>query len=131
MAALDDKIVEWQQLDAKLTELKAREVELRAEIFAEAFAAPTEGVNVYPLGAGWVLKGTHKINRSLDARAWLDHVKSLPADLARSLVDYKPILSVSGWKAAPDHVRLRLADCVTEKPGLPSLELCPPKETKP
>jgi hypothetical protein len=114
-------MAEWISLNEQIDALKARELVLRAEIFAAAFPTPEEGVNTLVTPEG-VIKGTHKINRTLDAKAWEKIAPSIPSDVQASLVTAKLALNLPAWKALTPSQRLYLADAVNEKPGTPSLE---------
>ena len=116
-----DKLVRWNAVCEQLDALKAQELVLRAEIFAAAFPSPEEGVNTLVTPEG-VIKGTHKINRTLDAKAWERISPEVPEAVRTALVTSKPALNVPAWKALTPSQRLYLADAVNEKPGLPSIE---------
>jgi len=121
---------EWWSASQSLELLKARELELRKELFARQFPNPVEGSaeNKVPLGDGWILQADHKINRTLD-----DAVVSalMKADNTRPLAEkvfrYKPELNLKEFKGLSPEDRKVIADAVTEKPGTPALKIVLPK----
>lgn len=127
---LHAKIGRWNELQRQLGGLKEEEAALRAEIFKEVFPHPTEGSNTADMPEGWKLKGTYKLNLSLDEAA-------LPAVLAAlrkkkvntdAVILYKPALDTKAYRMMdPDHRHL-LETAMVIKPGLPSLELVAPKK---
>ena len=67
----------WYNLTIELEKIKTAELELRKKIFAGFFTDPNEGVNTAQLSEGWVLKGQHKINRSVDIALLTAHMADL------------------------------------------------------
>ncbi len=128
-------LIEWTQAQAKLVEVKPlveNEMRLRKEVMAEYFPTPVEGVNACPLESGWVLKGTHKIDRKMDEAA-------LPAILSElremrinpdHLIRFKPELDTTAYKALvqinPEAAKV-FEKAMISKPASPSLELKPPR----
>lgn len=124
------KIERWYQVSEQLGTLKAEELALRKEIFAEAFPNPIEGTkeNKMDLAAGWILQGDHKINRKVDEAV----VSTLATgDNTAPLIDrcfnYKPSLILKEFKALGSNDLALLADAVTETPGTPGLKIVLPK----
>ena len=120
---------QWKTLNEQLASLKDQEAKLRKEIFELAFPAPVEGANTLELPEGWKLKGTHKLNRSIDESALpaiLETLRKKKVD-TEPLIKYKPELSISAFrKMNPDHAHI-LEQALVIKPGMPSMELIPPK----
>lgn len=126
------KLTLWQQTKAQAEQLVATEKRLREELFSVAFPAPVEGTNNVDLPEGWKLKGVLKINRTLDEAALpavMDAVRGMNFNSDR-LVRYKPELALKDYKALPENVRHVFDAALTIKPGLPTIELVPPKEKK-
>ena len=125
MATLDDEIAEWSAIKEHMRELEAREKLLRDSIFFAAFPDFDEGTQTKNLGNGWRLRGVCRVNRVLDQGVYY----SMADDPAvATLVDQKPALRQSAWKALPEKERVRLAALVTERAGMPALELLAPQE---
>lgn len=128
---LADAIAEWWRVDQHLADVKARELELRKRIFAEAFPSPTEGSanNKLPLSEGWILQGDYKINRSVD-EAVVTSLRNMGPNVAAlvdSVIRWKPEIRLKEWKALAQEDKILLSDLVVEKPGTPALEVKLPK----
>lgn len=65
-AATQADLLRWSIVKAQVAPLVAEEMMLRKKIFGTYFKTPKEGVNDHPLANGYVMKGTHKINRNVD-----------------------------------------------------------------
>lgn len=130
MTTQTDKMSEWFDLTQQLETIKARELQLRNELFAESFADPVEGAahNKRELGDGWILQGDYKINRTIDQAVVSTLAKGdNTAPLIDKLIRYKPELVLKEWKALSDEDKVLVADMVTEKPGTPGLKIVKPK----
>lgn len=120
----------WYTLQKELERVKTAELEMRKKIFAAYFANPKEGTNTVPLSEGWVMKGMHKINRSVDIALLTTHAAMLneqqvPVD---ALLKYKPELVTAAYRALTDEQR-KLFDLVLDiKLGTPALEVVLPKK---
>lgn len=125
-----EKIGQWYDLQNKLAALKDQEMALRQEIFAAQFPTPAEGVNSLDLPEGWTLKGTYKINRTIDEAALPAVLEALRKKklATEALVAYKPSLVIKGYRALSDDHRRILEQALVIKPGAPSLELIAPKK---
>lgn len=122
---------EWYAIQAEVRALQARERELRDQIAREIFALPAsvrEGTHATEIG-GVKLKLTMRQNYSLnktELESALTAIERHGADgqlLAERLVKFKPELSVSEYKKAPDWARDLLSPALTIKPGMPTLEI--------
>jgi len=123
------KLSEWQGVANHLATLKAREMELRKELFAFAFPNPLEGTNKVDLPEGWLLKGVYKLDRSVDEAAFnaiKDQLRAINVN-PDPLVRLKPELAVRDYKALSDQARGIMDQALIIKPGAPSLELVAPK----
>ena len=128
---------EWYKLHEQLSALKAKEALLRGKIFKGMFPNPVEGTNNVPLSEGWVLKGKHVINRSVDQAALTSlatvdaatHMSVLSSHgiSADSLVRWKPELVTSEYRKLSEDQRQIFDQCLTIKEGSPALEIVLPK----
>lgn len=126
---LYDEISAWKKVTDKLAPLIAEEKKLREELAKKYFTDPREGTNKITLGFGKELKLKHGIKRELDEAA-LDAAsvqRLIDPDLVSKVINYKPAVSVTGWKSFTDEQRALFKDIITEKPSFPSLELFTPK----
>lgn len=122
-------LLDWDQVKKDAALLAQREMELRMFVFKAGFKDPKEGTNKRPLSGGYVLNAVHKINRTID-RAALPTMNELLTEKGVSpdrIIQYKPELSVSGYKAQSDEVRAIVDMAIVAKPGAPSLEIVLPK----
>lgn len=124
------KIQEWVDAANELNAARDKESQLRKEIFGEHFPDPKEGTNTVNLDNGWKLKAVHKLNRTLDKAALPAVLKEMEEGSEERLINYKPELKLKEYKALAEAQKQILNQAVTTKPGTPSLELVPPKETK-
>ena len=128
----DQKLALWRDYVQQLDALKAREMELRKELFSQAFEAPKEGTNTLDLQAGWKLKGVYKINRKIDEAA----IPAVREELKKIEVSIDPLLRWSAdlvtanYKALSDATRSVFDKVLIITPGSPSLELVEPKAKK-
>lgn len=124
-----ERLTAWKAAKDALDTAKVREAQLRQEVFAAAFPKAKEGTNTLPLLNGWKLNGKRTINRTLDVAALpavLDELRKLDV-VADALVDYKPSLNLSMYRALPTDKRKVFEQALTIKDGTPSLEIVPPK----
>lgn len=120
----------WYTLQEKLEEVKNAELELRRKIFGAFFDAPKEGTNTVPLSEGWVLKGMHKINRTIDVALLTTmspalRTQNIPLD---DLISYKPELVTASYRKLTDEQRLAFDQILNIKVGTPALEIVFPKK---
>ena len=129
-ATLPATVREWKEISAWMETAKKTEKELREKIAAALFPSPVEGVNRVQV----VLDGStvevaldHKINRKLDEPGLDAVMLQLPEDSpyrqAGVLIAYKPSLVLKGFRTMPDDQRRIFSQCLTETPGLPSLDV--------
>lgn len=128
--ATDALTAEWWSVSQSLDAIKARELELRKELFARQFPNPVEGSaeNKVQLGDGWILQADYKINRTVDdavvsALMQGDNTRAL----AQKVFRYKPELNLKDFKALSPEERALISEAVTEKPGTPALSIKLPK----
>lgn len=123
-AAYLEQIDRWHNLTVAISNLQAQEKALRESLFAGTFTAPTEGVNSFPLPDGRVLKGTYKLNRTVDQTG----AAALPKKLRDAAFKSKLELVLKNYRDLPEEDRKVVDGVITTKPGLPALELVPAKE---
>lgn len=130
-------LIEWYKLKEELGKLKAKEGLLRSRIFKFYFPAPVEGMNKVPTndGTGGEIKGTHKINRTVDP-ASLDGLKDELAQEGYNgpllkldeLIKYTPELVLSAYRTLTEEERLFFDRALIIKDGSPELKIEVPKK---
>lgn len=113
----------WQEVTRQLSDLKAKEMEMRQKLFSSAFAMPKEGVNNFELMPNLIVKGTYKLNRTVDKSTLGATLKQLPSGYEEALINWKPEVKVSAYKKLTDDQRLIFDQCLTIKPGSPTLAI--------
>lgn len=128
--ALIKKLATWHALKAQAAELALQEVELRKEIFGDAFPAPEEGskYNKLDLPDGYMLQGDYKINRKIDEAALGEVQKQMDAVMFNRAIRFKPELNKSGFKDIPEDQRKLLNAAIIATPGTPSLDIVQKKK---
>jgi hypothetical protein len=134
------RLSNWAFINAELTRLKALEAEARKVCVDDYFAQAKEGTNNADLGNGYTLKAVVKNNYRLaandkvdDALAQIEKLGEKGKFLAERVVRYKPDLSLTEYKNLDlaDNVDKAVKDIIdgilTIQPGMPSLEIVPPK----
>jgi hypothetical protein len=122
---------EWYRLNEELKKIKGKEMLLRQKIFGGLFIAPREGTNNLGLNAGYVLKGTHTINRTVDPAA-LDAMTEKFAEegiFTDQLIERKPTLKISAYRELTEEQRQVFDQCLVVKDGAPALEITLPKRS--
>jgi hypothetical protein len=124
-------LIAWYNTCEELTRIKAREMLLRKKIFGHYFPDPQEGTNTSPpLEDGAVIKGVHKINRSVDEAA----LKVLTPEFQKNkikvdeLITYKPDLSIKEYRKLTAEEQKLFDQCLIVKPGTPDLDIVVPKK---
>lgn len=133
-AAIIASLKEWQQLNEWLEKAAPREAELR-RLIADTILPEDErqeGVNhIVTVIDGVPMRFTieHKINRKLDEQVLDSVMLSLPEDSdARKLgflIEYRPRLVLSGYRALPADQLQAFQAALTETPGMPALKVEP------
>lgn len=124
-------LVEWQELQAQLKVLKAKEMALRLRIYGHFFKDPHEGTNNHSLPAGYVLKAKRIVSREIDlgalqalsAEGGLFHLNKINPNL---LVEWKPNLNIKPYKALSQESRNIFDQALVIKDGAPGLEIVLP-----
>jgi hypothetical protein len=127
---LQQRLTRWYKLKEQLADLGEQERTLRASIFSEAFPkAPEKGTSRYGIGHGKDLKATTKVNYTVDREALGRLGNAIPSEVRDRVFRHKPevveaqLAAVLADKTTPEDVRRALAECVTSKPGTPTLEI--------
>lgn len=121
-------LAQWAQIYQALADLKQKENQLRRSIFGDIFPDPKEGTNTAEMPKGYKLKGTHKIDRKVDEAALAAVLKQLPEGSDDQLIRRKPELILKPYRALTEEHRNIFDQALIIKPGMPQLEIIPPKE---
>jgi hypothetical protein len=117
-------ILEWKEIQNKLSSLKDEELELRKQIHKLIFKETIEtGTHKHNLGNGYSLKLTCKNNLKVDSA---DVVEQYAADYL-SVFKKKYDLSMTEYNKLSDSEKKIVDRVLTFTPGTPSLELVEPK----
>lgn len=126
-AKLNTLLTEWTAAESAASLATAKEKELRQQIFDLCFPAPVKGSgNQYHLPFDRTLVGDFRTNLSADkemALAILADKKSNIRPIVEKVIKWKPEVSKAEFSALSDEERNLLGDLITEKPGLPALEI--------
>jgi hypothetical protein len=114
-----EALEKWSQLKTTIQNLQDEERALRTALFAGSFPSPVEGTNKLELPDGRVLKGTHKLNRTL-LPTW---DKKLPPDLAEMVVRTKFELNTTAYRNLPEKLQKQVDEVLVAKPGMCQLEI--------
>ncbi len=119
-------LAEWQVLTRLASELKNREMDLRKDLFAGAFPSPAEGSNKHTLPDGRIVKGTHKVSRSVDQAVVVSVQRKLREELGTKTDELFPTkfsLAKKVYDTLTDAQKVIAQDAFTEKPSAPALEI--------
>ena len=121
-------LTEWQRVAAEAKRAAAKEMELRKALFQAAFPTPTEGVNKLELSDGRIVKGTHKVNRTVDqaaVAAALEPLRKLGQNdvTPEEVFPVKYDLSMKAVKKLTAEGQLAASKAIVAKPGSPTLEV--------
>jgi hypothetical protein len=138
-------ITEWKAASEQLTELKAKEHALRQALVSSMFdSTKLEGTESVDVGWGYQLRVTKDMayngtDENGEITALLDLLQARDATLADTLVRWKPDIAKKTYREvfslATQHndafVLEALHKAITLKPGMPQLEMVPPKTDEP
>ncbi len=119
-------LAEWQVLTRLASELKGREMDLRKDLFDGAFPSPKEGANKHTLPDGRIIKGTHKMSRSVDQAVVVSVQRKLREELGTKTDELFPIkfsLAKKVYDTLTAAQKIIAQDAFTEKPSAPALEI--------
>ena len=121
------ELQDWQELCEDLAVLKEQEANLRRKLFDQYFPDPKSGVNTISFPNKFKLKGTPKMNVSVD-HSMLETVgKKLGAEVMDKLIKWKPEPINKEVKLLSERQRKIFDQTLVMKPGMPKLELIGPK----
>lgn len=109
------------------------EMDLRKQVFASFYpGTPEEGVNTLTLSGGWLLKGTHKLDRKVDEAGLSAVLMQLTAMgvAPEAIIKWWPQVRLSGYRRLTDEQRAVFDTALVIKPQAPGLVLLPPKPAK-
>ena len=131
VVTINDLVV-WDKMRQDLTRIKVAEALLRRRVFKHFFPSPTEGTNKVDLAAGYVLKGTYEINRDVDEGALQALNESLREKgiIAENYLRRKPELKVGEYRKLTKDEATLFDQVLIIKPGMPAIEIVPPKADK-
>lgn len=136
---LTDLITKWHAAEQQLAKAKQEEHALRQAVVLSTFdMTKLEGTDTVEIGWGCQLRLTRVLaynatNDAHECEQLLAIVAALDPGLALELVRWKPEVAKKPYRAllslAEDNPLLKeaLAHAVTLKPGMPQLEIVPPK----
>lgn len=128
---LDQWYAKKQALDLLVTE----ERELRTKAFAMAFPNPVEGTNKTKLDHGMALVADYKMNYNIDRPVLEATLADLAPDaneraLIESVISYTPKVREGEFKKLDDDAKKVVGPFITQKPGLPSMEIKPQSKVR-
>lgn len=132
-----EEVAVWYRLKAEIEKLRKQETLLRPRIFKYFFPNPKEGVNNYEMPDNFIMKGTRRINRSVDIAVLtnfrLRGPNNEPSVFERANINpdnyfaYKPELKVGEYrKLTADELKI-VDQCLVIKDGMPDLDIVPKK----
>ncbi len=122
----------WNEAKEKLKIIKDQEMVLRKECLKMAFPDGKTGANTMPLGGGWKLTGTYKLNYSFD-ESTLDLAIHALAEVGvdtKELIRVKREPAMTAVNKMSKDTRKILEAAMITKPGTPTLVLVEPKAKK-
>lgn len=139
-------LTRWKEVSEQMAALKSEENQLRVKLVADNFdITKLEGTQTIDIGWGWRLRATKNLNISAtnesgQTEALLNQVGKIDPGFAVGLVKWKPELATKvyrevlalvskkdGEQLAHPELAVAFAAAVTVKPGMPELEMIPPK----
>lgn len=138
-----DLLKRWNEADAALKRAKATEAELRITLI-QTFFAPEgqnepyvmpDGTHNIDLGGDWKLKAVGKTNYTVNnkedaailAQEAIEREVENGKILAERIFTWEANLKLGEYKQLPPAAKAIVDKILTSKPGMPSLELIPPK----
>lgn len=125
----------WIKIKDDLARIQALEMQYRLALIDSGFfdRSKTEGSESIKLPDGSRLSVSKPINYSVakdkpTVNAAVAALFAVNPGAAAAVIDWKPELSVSAYKALTPDERLLIAPIISSKPGTPQLERTPAKE---
>lgn len=123
----EQTLARWYELKQTIAHLQAEERTLREGLFQGTFPDPKEGVNTHKLEDGTQVKGTYRLNRKVDVEEWEKIRPILTAEEEENVFKVSVSLMTGAYKKLADDRVAIIDKCLTITPGLPSLDVKPPK----
>lgn len=121
-------LINWYQVSEQLREIKKQELALRKQVVEEYFPELDEGANTTDIEGDAVLTATLPYSYSVDPDSLEAGLAHVPATKQEKLINWKPSLSLTVYRSLSKKARDAFtAECVTVKPGTPSLKITPAK----
>ena len=123
--ATEADLAEWYKLQEQLRNLKFQEMFLRRHIFSSFFPGATEGSHVVPISNGFELVAKVPYDYKVDEASF----KALKEEFEKAglaadkLVRWKPELEKRQYNTLTAEEKLLFDQCMTIKPGSPSLAI--------
>lgn len=123
---LSQAITDWSYAEGQRSHWVAREAALRKRITGEVFPLEEPGTHKVRLPYGMALRAEFRVNYSVDKEALEEYrTDGTVATILKKVIFYKPDLVVKEWNSLTTDDKAKVANLVTEKGGMPKLELLP------
>lgn len=122
-----EALARLEYLKGSIATMQEEEKALRQALFAGTFPNPKEGVNNYELPDGTIVKGTYKLNRTIDKDRLAKTKLELPPGVLKAIFKIETKLVDGQYKKLPDEQRAIVDQVLVVKPGLPALEIIRPE----
>lgn len=128
MKSFEEALAEWIEVSAAQKRLAAKELMLRRQIFDAAFPDPVKGVNSLELADGRIVKGTYRINTTVDEAAVgavKEQLRALGQNdvTADDVFKVKHSVSATALNKLSAEGKLIASRAIVSKPGTPTLEV--------
>lgn len=128
----------WKTARSNLAQWAVYEAELRTLIVFEAGFPAEDGTHYFELAEGFRLQCVRRTNYTISKEKGalegaLLNITNMGEEgkfIAQRVIKYTPELVMKEYKDLQPHYKSILDRVVTSKPGMPALELIPPKEPK-
>ena len=120
---------DWNEARQQSKQWTEKESTLRDVLVKELFNPDKdEGTELIGIKYDWTLKATKKLTYSLNNKEGEVSAicATLPLDVSRSLINWKPDLILSGYKKSDPAIQELFKEVLSIKPAKPILELIPP-----
>lgn len=116
----------WYQTSEQLKDLKKRELDLRKQVIEEYFPELIEGTNKTEISGDSLLVATLPYSYSVDADSMEAGLEHIPKTKREKIVVWKPSMSIAVYRTLNRKAMIAFtAECITVKPGTPSLKITP------
>ena len=121
-----NSLVIWYQAAEQLRAAKAAELALRKQVVEEYFPHLEEGAQSIEIEGDAELVCTQPYSYSVDVDTLDEGLTHIPATKQDKLVTWSPKMSVAVYRKLTKKARNAFtAECITIKPGTPSLKIKP------